>query len=434
MRSYTAPVDVNPSPAALRDRIIDALPPAARDALTRLLAVAPDAHAAGGAVRDAIMPRPTVDLDIVTEQDAIEIARAAWPEAHLTAHERFRTASAPFDGFWIDLATARTETYTHPGALPDVTPADIEADLARRDFSVNAMALSLAGDARLGDPHSGAADIDAKLIRVLHDRSFEDDATRIFRAHRYASRLGFSVEAHTRSLLRDGVRHIATIGGERLRREIELILSEAQSGAILAALAADGALAAIHAALRWDASASDASTPSDIDRYAAGFALLAANATAPDADAIVARLRLTREQAAAVRGIVALRGIEAMLARAEAKPSGVVVLLDRYPATAVAALSAGAASPVARALAARYLAEWRHERPILRGDELQAMGVPAGPQVARGLALIRAARLDGWAQDRGDEQALVLRFAKSIRDSSAMLGHIDLDLDGFSRN
>lgn len=427
-------MDVNPAPAVLCDRIVDALPAAARDALNRLLAVAPTAYAAGGAVRDAIMERPIVDLDVVTERDAIDIARAAWPEAHLTVHERFRTASAPFGGFWVDLATARTETYAHPGALPDVTMADIEADLARRDFTVNAMALSLSGEPRLIDPHGGASDVAAKLIRVLHDRSFEDDATRIFRTHRYAARLGFAIEAHTHDLLRGGVRYVGTISGERLRREIELILSEAQSHIVFAALDADGALVAIHPALRWDAAWETATPLHGIPREATGFALLAATATAADAEAIVERLRLTREEAAAMRGIVALRGAEATLARPEAKPSGVVVLLDRYPPAAVAAFSIAAASPVARTLAGRYLAEWRHERPILRGDDLQAMGVPAGPQVARGLALIRAARLDGWAHDRGDEQALVLRFAKSIRDSGAMRGRIDLDLDGLSRN
>lgn len=429
-------MDVNAGPAVLRARIFDALPSAGRDALERLLAVAPEAYAVGGAVRDAIMQRPIVDLDVVTERDAIDIARAAWPDAHLTAHERFRTASAPFDGFWIDIATARSETYARPGALPGVAAAGIDADLARRDFTVNAMALTLAGEARLLDPLGGAADIDSKLIRVLHARSFEDDATRIFRAHRYAARLGFTVVATTARLLAGGVAHICTIGGERLRREIELILTEAQSGRIFAALDDDAALAAIHPALRWPRDAGDAlaSAPEDIDRESAGFALLAAGATADEADAIVERLRLTRQQAAAVRGVVALRAAEATLARAEAKPSGVVVLLDRYPAAAVAAFAATSASPVARTLAARYLAEWRHERPLLHGDDLQAMGVPAGPQVARGLALIRAARLDGWAHDRGDEQALVLRFAKSIRDSSAMHGRIDLDLDGLSRN
>ena len=119
-----------------------------------------------------------------------------------------------------------------------------------------------------------------------------------------------------------------------------------------------------------------------------------------------------------------------MLARPSAKPSGVVAVLDRYPIDAVAAFAAGDADSIAGQLALRYLEEWRHEKPILTGDDLRDLGVPQGPQLQRGLQLIRAARLDGWAHDRGDEQARALRFVKSIRDSDAMNQPLKLDLNG----
>jgi hypothetical protein len=157
---------------------------------------------------------------------------------------------------------------------------------------------------------------------------------------------------------------------------------------------------------------------------------MAARASPEEAAKIVDRLRLRREEAAAVSAIASIREVARTLRRPGAKPSGVVVLLERYPTAAVAALAANTDDPIARQLAVRYLAEWRHEKPLLRGDDLVALGVPSGPQIQKGLQLIRTARLDGWATDEGDERALALRFAKSIRDSSAAHAEIELHANG----
>jgi tRNA nucleotidyltransferase (CCA-adding enzyme) len=271
----------------------------------------------------------------------------------------------------------------------------------------------------------------AGTVRVLHERSFVDDATRALRAFRYAARLGFTIEPRTRGLIERDLRYVATIGGERLRRELELTTQERSASTALGAMAHAGVLAAVHPALAWDArrsAALAATREAEPDGVALGFALLAATTDPPAADAIIERLRLTREEAAAVRGVVALRSHEAMLRRPDAKPSGITVLLDRYPAASVRALAATASDAIAGQVALRYLGEWKLVKPILSGEDLIEMGVPEGPQVGRGLQLVRAARLDGWAQDRGDERALVLRFVKSIRDSTAMRGRIDVDI------
>jgi hypothetical protein len=161
-----------------------------------------------------------------------------------------------------------------------------------------------------------------------------------------------------------------------------------------------------------------------------GFALLAADASPDDAAAIIARLKLKRGEAAAVTGIAALRNTAATLARPDAKPSGVVVLLDRYPEESVAAFAAMHRGAIAGRLALRYLAEWRDVKPALNGRNLLAMGVPEGPRVHQGLQLLRAARLDGWAVDRDDERALTMRFVKSIRDSSRQRRPVGLHLNG----
>lgn len=419
---------------ALRCRLPDSVTDTV-DALIDAAAAGETAlYVTGGSVRDAILGRPLVDLDLVVEGDAEALLRAALPRTRVTAHARFGTATAIVAGMRIDVATARSETYARPGALPATTPATIVADLLRRDFACNAVAVRLGRRPQLLDPAGGLADIAAMRIRVLHERSFIDDPTRIFRAFRYAARLDFTIEPVTASLLTSSLPCIADVGGERLRRELELMLSDTPPGAALEAAHTAGALQVLHAALHWSRAKSDAYTASSPlapkQRPAYGFALLASGATEQQADAIDRRLRLRRDEAAAVTAVASLRTASELLRRVDVKPSGAVVLLDRYPAPAVAAYARTTGNTIARDIMLRYLGDWRTTRPMLSGRDLIEMGVPAGPQVQRGLQLVRAARLDGWARDRDDERALVRRFAKSIRDSSTMRADVEFEPGG----
>ena len=409
------------SAAELRKQLLDALPHAARQAVESIVATGQGGvYAVGGSVRDLLLARPLVDVDLVTERDAIDVARQALPGARITAHARFRTASITAGGWRIDVATGRSERYPTPGALPRVSGASIDADLRRRDFSVNAMALRLDGVAELLDPCGGAADLRAGVIRVLHEQSFVDDATRVYRALRYAGRLGFRIEPSTQALLRAHLRYLDTIGGERLRREIELVLREPVAGEVLLACERFGVLQATHPGLRWDERRADALSAPPVPSLPVlpfGFALLSGEATADSAASICDRLRLKRDEAAAVGGVAALSAASAMLSRSDVKPSGVVTLLDRYPAAAVAAFATTTSVRIAGGLALRYLEEWRHVRPVLGGRDLLGLGIPEGPQVQRGLQLLRAARLDGRVDDRDGEMAMARRFAKGIRDA-----------------
>jgi len=409
------------SAAELRNRLLDELPADVRAAVERVVSHGrPGVYAVGGCVRDVILHRRPVDVDLVTERDAIDVVRQALPDTRLTAHARFRTAGFAVGGWRVDVATARSERYARPGALPRVSGAPIGDDLSRRDFSVNAMALRLDGDAELLDPCAGAADARAGVIRALHDRSFIDDATRIYRALRYAGRLGFGIDAATEAWLRGSLRFLDAIGGERLRREIELVLREPNAADILSASEAAGALRATHEALCWDerraAALADPPVPS-LPLLPYGFALLAAEATPAIAASIGQRLRLKRDETAAVDAIAALGTAATVLRRPGVRPSGVVALLERYPASAVAAFAAIADERIAGAVALRYLEEWRHVRPALGGRDLLAIGVPEGQQVQRGLQLLRAARLDGRVENRQGEEAMALRFAHGIRDA-----------------
>ena len=138
-------------------------------------------------------------------------------------------------GVSLDLVMARRESYAAPGALPTVEPGSLADDLARRDFSINAMAVSLSAESwgDLTDPFDGAGDLERRIIRVLHPSSFRDDATRLFRAARYAGRLGFGLEPETERLAREGAGFIDTISGDRVRRELERIFEEPRAADIL---------------------------------------------------------------------------------------------------------------------------------------------------------------------------------------------------------
>lgn len=415
------------SAAELRKRLLDQLPPAAREAVASIVAHGGrGVYAAGGSVRDVLLDdRQLADVDLVTERDAIDVVRRAMPGARVTAHARFRTASTMVDGWRIDIVTARSERYERPGALPRISGGSIEDDLRRRDFAVNAMALRLDGDAELVDPCGGAADARAGIIRVLHDRSFIDDATRIYRALRYAGRLGFRLDAATDAQMRANLRFLDAIGGERLRREIELVLREPVAAGVLTACESAGVLRATHAGLRWDerrASALVAPPVPSLPQLPYGFALLAAGATPAVAASVIGRLRLKRDEAAAVEAVAALATAGTVLRRPDVRPSGAVTLLERYPAAAVAAFTSTTDQRIAGDLALRYLEEWRHVRPALGGRDLLEFGVPEGPQVQRGLQLLRAARLDGRVDDREGEAAMARRFAQGIRDARHATG------------
>lgn len=164
----------------------------------------------GGIVRDILLGERILDIDIVVERNAISFTQhlAKHFNARCLTHPPFKTASLFFsDNFRIDFVTARSETYRFPGALPSVKPGFLEEDLFRRDFTINAMAISLNPGSwgELIDPFCGLKDLSKKIIRVLHEKSFIDDPTRILRAVRFEQRLGFSIEKKTGKLLKDAI-------------------------------------------------------------------------------------------------------------------------------------------------------------------------------------------------------------------------------------
>src|SRR6185436_183356 len=227
-----------------------ALSPPQRRAIETINEVAAEKHLhpylVGGPVRDLLLGRSVIDIDVTLVEGSSTLARALAKriEGLVRSFPQFLTYKVTAAGFSeIAIATARKERYRVPGALPMVSAGRLADDLMRRDFSVNALALDLISET-LHDPAKGERDIGDRVIRVLHEKSFLDDPTRIFRAVRLATRLGFAIEAHTLALLREAIAAGAfnTVSRERVWRELFLAMDEHDAPAILSALRDEGAL------------------------------------------------------------------------------------------------------------------------------------------------------------------------------------------------
>ena len=364
----------------------------------------------GGVVRDLFLQRPNFDMDLVVDSDAISLARrlAKEVDAKLTIHARFNTARIRWDRWSVDLATVRSETYERPGALPKVGPGTLDTDLLRRDFTINAMAIELTASryGRLIDVYGGQADLEGKFIRVLHENSFTDDATRIWRAIRYEQRLVFRLEPVTRKLLRRDIPMLDTISGDRIRHELELVLKEERPEKSLRRAGELGVLARLHPSLRgdgWLARKFRQARRLSLDGQPSPelyFALLGYSLNPKEADELIAYLRLSRTLARDLRDTAALKGWLDALEGQGLKPSGIYDLLNGFSPTAIAAARIAAGSATARRHMALYLNKLRQVKLAVTGDDLVKMGFPAGPKLKEILQRLLEARLDGEVKNK----------------------------------
>jgi tRNA nucleotidyltransferase (CCA-adding enzyme) len=378
------------------------------------------AYAVGGPVRDLLRGVPSRDADIAVEGDAVAVARRladVLGGGRVVVHRAFGTAVVRAGGVRIDLAATRSERYPHPAALPVVSPAGIDADLARRDFTVNAVAAGLSGPraGELLDPFDGRADLAAATIRILHPGSFRDDPTRIFRAARYAARLGFAVDSETERLARDAVAEglVGELSGARVRADMLALLGESAATVAAALRLAEGLglLAAVAPGLRAERVDLLERLDAVHGRFAAGIpiwrprlALIARGSNESAVRALVERLRLRRADADAVRAAVgAAETLGAKLAAAAA-PSDVAELLDRLPPDP-ALLIAATGGPGADA-AELYLARLRGIRLEIDGTVLHdELGLPPSPRMGEVLAELLRRKRNGQLADRGSELA-----------------------------
>jgi tRNA nucleotidyltransferase (CCA-adding enzyme) len=363
---------------------------AAYPELAEVAAAAPaPVYLVGGAVRDLLLGRGRADIDLVVEGDPRELA-AALGAAVLEWHPRFGTlklaldAPAPAGTEVIDVAAARRESYARPGALPTVDPgAPIRTDLARRDFTINAMAVALGEPRELIDPYDGQADLEAGLLRVIHPGSFVDDPTRAIRAARYAARFGFGIEPGTRELLR--ATDLGTVSAERRAAELRKLAAEESAVRALELLAGWGLVEP-------RAGGESFALARDVNR------LLARPPWAGEAD---------RGEAILAAALGPLPGGAPDRSLVEAHPQrpseGVELARGRDPIELV----------LARAAGAEWLDDWlawREASLDITGADLTAAGL-GGPAIGEALERALRAKLDGEAPTREAQLRVALRPA-----------------------
>jgi tRNA nucleotidyltransferase (CCA-adding enzyme) len=335
----------------------------------------------GGAVRDLLLGRDRTDLDIAVEGDAAAVGRRLGGEVR--THERFATATVHTAGLELDLATSRSEAYPEPGALPEIQPATLSEDLARRDFTLNAMAVPLEGDPELIDPHGGLEDLKRGALRVLHDDSFVDDPSRALRAARSAARYGFDLDPDTERLLREA--DLATVSSDRVDAELRKLAAE------------ETARRGFELLDEWGLVPLPDGAPELIDAVSALTAGEAWSRVADRDEAVLAaargRGRVAAGELAAAEVTAPSQGVD--LARGQ---DGVTLALAR-------ALGAGWLD--------RYVEEWRDIRLDIDGDDLMEAGIPEGPAIGRGLTAALRAKLDGEVASTEDELRVALDVARS---------------------
>jgi tRNA nucleotidyltransferase (CCA-adding enzyme) len=386
--------------------------PAAQPLLARL-PDRPRVHLVGGAVRDILLGGTPFDLDLTVEGDAAAFAGSLGGKLKL--HDRFGTSTVVLDGFAYDIARSRRETYARPGALPDVEPGSLSEDLLRRDFTVNAIAVALAGEAlgELNAAPQALEDLEARHLRVLHDRSFIDDPTRLFRLVRYAGRLGFGVEPHTRELASAaiGAGALETVSGSRAGAEVRMLAREHDPVRALLALRDLGLDHALHPGfgLQDEALARRALALLPADARADRLALALATRGVPAAE-LPGLLDLLAFEAEDRDAIVASATRSDELARALAAaqaPSAIAAAAAGGPPELVALAGALGSERQAR----EWLERLRHVQLSIDGRDLLAAGVAEGPAIGRGLRAALAAKLDGRASGRDQELAEALNAA-----------------------
>ena len=396
------------------------------DAVAALSDRAEGVYVVGGTVRDLLLGEKSFDVDIAVEGDAIAFAYdlAKVLGGRATPHRKFGTAVVSYgDGERIDVVTTRTEFYDAPGALPTVERAGLREDLFRRDFTINAMAASLAARdfGRLVDPFGGRADLEARVLRVLHNLSFIDDPTRIFRGIRYEARYGLVFDEHSARLLRGCIEMglVGDLSTSRLRDELVTLLEDTGAAGGIRRLGELGADRAIHAHLRGDEAAAELFACAvalrdelavDIPAWRIGTAALARELTSDEAYDWLERLKVRHRDVERIVGAitVAPRIVERLRAE-QLDPAQVVALAEPFAPDAPLLALAREDRPELR----EYFARLRDVRLEISGEDLIALGLAESPRIGEILAEIRRRKLNGELRGRDDELAAARELASA---------------------
>jgi tRNA nucleotidyltransferase (CCA-adding enzyme) len=409
----------------LAKKIREQLPAEAMDTLSKAEKLAHSTgerlYLVGGVVRDLLMERSVFDIDLVLEGNAITFAEELKKEinAGLTLHKPFLTATLEWQNFNIDLTTARNESYTRPGALPTVRPGNLKDDLFRRDFSINSMAVSLAEEnyGQLIDLYGGLDDLNNKLVRILHEKSFEDDATRIWRAVRYEQRLDFSMEEKTLASLRQSLPMLKTVSGDRIWYELECVFREAMPEKVFLRAEGLGVLKYLHPQLSIDshlakwfgqARSMNKTSPPSAGLY---LALLTYGMRETGSVDLSRYLNLNRATAQTLRDSLKIKALREELSEEPMQPSAIYLHLNGFTEDALTANMIAAEPGAVRRNIKMYLDELRYVKTSLTGEDLIALGIKKGPQIKLLLGfLLEAPRGRATPPPPQDEIRLLKQF------------------------
>jgi tRNA nucleotidyltransferase (CCA-adding enzyme) len=384
----------------------------------------------GGFVRDLLLGVRDFDLDIAVEGPGIDFAQRFCNglECRLVTHKRFGTAAAHLaNGRKLDFASARRETYPRPASLPVVSESTLKDDLFRRDFTVNTLAISLGAESfgNLLDLFKGKEDLAAGIIRVLHDRSFIDDPTRILRAVRFEQRFGFRIEPHTLRLLTDAVRQglLLEVQPQRLRDELFLIMKEEYPERALARLRELAGFGFISPRIRWGRNfpgffsairAEDAwfkascSARRHVDLWVMYLAALCSSLKRDEALSVCRRFGFGRGETSRIIAYIAVRAkAREIISRKGVAPSALFRLLDPLPYEVILLLRAAAGTVVIKRRIAEFFRSCHGTRVFVSGHDLQRLGIAPGPEYQRILRALLDAKLDGRVTTKEDELAFI---------------------------
>ncbi|MFQ5479898.1 MAG: CBS domain-containing protein [Thermodesulfobacteriota bacterium] len=418
----------------------DRLPPWLMERLASLGAVAEAlncrAYVVGGFVRDLILKRDNLDVDIVIEHgDAITFARRYAEENNLKvrSHKRFKTAVLIFsDGFKVDVATARLEYYESPGALPTVEQSSLKLDIYRRDFIINTLAVELNPPSfgSLIDFFGGQRDIKEKKIRVLHNLSFIEDPTRAFRAVRFAVKFGFTIEPHTRNLIKKAVRLevFKHLSGPRILEELRSILEEESACTAIKALSEFGLLSLVEGEITFDAEGEAfferckevlgwyrlLYTGVEVTGWLVLFLALTDKLSEEKVRDIMARLSMVDKK---TMDIIPARRFYMKALKSLGSPcrpsnSELYSLLAPLPIEGILYMMAKTEEEDTKKALSTYITRLRGVTTELTGRDLMALGVPEGPQIGRTLLSILLLKLDGKISGKDEEIAFVEQSLK----------------------
>ncbi len=383
----------------------------------------------GGCVRDLLLGIQNLDLDLVVEGDGISFARKLGEalQARVKVHERFGTAMVLLpDGLKLDVATARTEYYEYPTALPTVEHSSIKKDLYRRDFTINALAVRLNGKGfgDVQDFYGGQRDLNEKVIRVLHGLSFVEDPTRVFRAIRFETRFGFHLGKDTTALIAGAVKMnlFHRLSGHRLLEELKLLFSEREPTQSIKRLADMGLLRFIHPKL----SSSDRLEKllNAIDEAVDWYRLLYLDRKMdvwlvymmglielvpehhvkeilkrfPFSEQEVTRLKMAR--------VGCHHAMRRLASKRPLRPAEVYHLLSGLSDETLLLLMAKSKGDTVKRHVSAFLTTYQHVKPVLTGSDLKAMGLKPGPQFKQILEQLLGARLNGEVKTEAEERQL----------------------------